>query len=73
MAENKKRAYSQAQNKATQKYIKNNYDEFKIRLEKGKKEVIKGYAEAVDESLNGYIKKAVTNRIKAETGDNVEL
>lgn len=73
MAETKKRAYSQAQNKATQKYIKNNYDEFKIRLEKGKKEVVKSYADAVDESLNGYIKKAVTDRIKAETGDNIEL
>lgn len=69
----KKRTYSQAQNKATQKYIKNNYDEFKIRLEKGKKEIIKNYANAVDESLNGYIKKAISDRIKNDTGDNIEL
>lgn len=73
MAEGKKRAYTQAQNKATQKYIKNNYDEFKIRLNKGKKDIIKSYADAANESLNGYIKKAITNRIKTETGDNVEL
>lgn len=69
----KKRTYSQAQNKATQKYIKNNYDEFKIRLEKGKKEIIKNYANAVDESLNSYVKKAIADRIKNDTGDNIEL
>lgn len=71
--ETKKRTYSQAQNKATQKYIKNNYDEFKIRLEKGKKDIIKNYANEVNESLNGYIKKAIADRIKNDTGDNIEL
>ena len=30
-------AYSESQNKATQKFIKNNYDEIKIRVSKGKK------------------------------------
>lgn len=73
MAEAQKRKYTQAQNKATQKYIKNNYDEFKIRLDKGKKDLIKSYAEATDESLNGYIKKAVSNRIETETGDKIDL
>ncbi len=73
MAETKKGRYTQAQNKATQKYIKNNYDEFKIRLEKGKKQVIKDYAKSSDESLNGYIKKAITKRIEEETGDKIEL
>lgn len=66
-------AVTKAQSKAVNKYVKNNYDRLELLMPKGKKEVIKGYAEAVDESLNGYIKKAVTNRIKAETGDNVEL
>lgn len=69
----KKRTYTQAQNRATQKYIKTNYDEFKIRLNKGKKEVVKDYAEREGESLNGYIKKAITNRIKNDTGDDIEL
>jgi predicted HicB family RNase H-like nuclease len=73
MAETKKRAYTQAQNKATQKYIKNNYDEFKIRLDKGNKAVLKKYAEMAGESLNAYVKKAVANRIEKETGDKIEL
>ena len=66
-------AITKAQSKAVNKYVKNNYDRLELLMPKGKKEVIKSYAAAVDESLNGYIKKAVTNRIKAETGDNVEL
>lgn len=66
-------AITKAQSKAVNKYVKNNYDRLELLMPKGKKEVIKSYAEAVDESLNGYIKKAVTNRIKAETGDDVEL
>ena len=41
-----KREYSQAQNKATQKYIKNNYDEIKIRVPKGTKDRYKLIAEA---------------------------
>lgn len=49
------RQYSQAQNKATQKYIKNNYDEIKIRVPKGKKEEYKTKADAEGKSLNQYI------------------
>ena len=55
----KKRGYSQAQNKATQKYIKNNYDSVMIRLPKGKKEAIKNHAESQGESLNGFISRAI--------------
>ena len=58
MAE-KKREYSQAQNKATQKYIKNNYDSVLIRMPKGKKEQIKAFAESKGESLNGYVNRVI--------------
>lgn len=44
--------YSEAQNKATQKYIKANYDEYKIRMPKYKKEVYKSYAASQGSSLN---------------------
>lgn len=47
--------YSQAQNKATQKYILNNYDEIKVRIPKGKKEKYKAMAAASGKSLNQYI------------------
>lgn len=57
---------SKAQQKAVAKYMKNNYDEIKVRVEKGKREIIKAAAEQAGESLNGYIKKAVDERMKRE-------
>lgn len=66
MADNK-REYSQAQNKATQKYVKNHYDEIKLRVPKGKKEQIKAFAENKGESLNGFINRAVDETIERES------
>lgn len=54
---------SKAQQKAVAKYMKNNYDEIKIRVEKGHRDVIKAAATAAGESVNGYIKKAVDQRM----------
>ena len=54
---------SKAQQKAVAKYMKNNYDEIKVRVEKGKREIIKTAATAAGESVNGYIKKAVDQRM----------
>lgn len=48
-------AYSKAQNIATQKYIKNNYDEIKIRVPKGKKSFYQQIAAQAGLSLNAYI------------------
>ena len=61
---------SKAQQKAVAKYMKNNYDEIKVRVEKGKREIIKTAATAAGESVNGYIKKAVDQRMERETADN---
>lgn len=35
------------------------YDEIKLRVEKGQKEVIKAHAEAQGESVNGFINRAI--------------
>ena len=61
---------SKAQQKAVAKYMKNNYDEIKVRVEKGKREIIKTAATAAGESVNGYIKKAVDQRMEREAADN---
>ena len=66
-------AISKAQLKATAKYMKNNYDEIKIRVDKGGKTVIQAAAASKGESVNGYIKTAVKAKIKADTGEDVEL
>ncbi len=48
-------SYSVSQNKATQKYIKNNYEEIKIRIPKGKKEQYKQLASKKGLSLNSFV------------------
>lgn len=47
--------YSEAQNKATQKYINKAYDQFTIRVPKGKREIYKAHAEAQGKSLNQLV------------------
>lgn len=64
--EKKKRAYSQAQNKATQKYIKENYDEIKIRMPKGKRDTLKIHAQSRNESLNGFINRAIDETVERD-------
>ena len=48
-------AYSEAQKKATAKYMKNNLDDIKVRVQKGKREVYKAHAESKGKSLNALI------------------
>lgn len=49
------KGYSDAQRRATEKYIKNNYDEFKVRFPKGKKEEYKKLAQSKGKGLNRLI------------------
>jgi predicted HicB family RNase H-like nuclease len=46
---------SKAQQKAVNKYMKANYDEIKVRIPKGQKELIQAHAQALGESVNGLI------------------
>lgn len=64
---------SKAQQKATAKYVKNNYDRIEIKVSKGKKNVIETAAQEQNESVNAYIKKAIQTRYTTDTGDNIEL
>ena len=65
-------ATSKAQQKATAKYMKNNYDEIKPRVPKGKKAEIQAAAEKQGESLNAYVIGAVERRMKAEQEESSE-
>ena len=47
--------YSEAQNRATQKYINKAYDQFTIRVPKGKREIYKAHAENQGKSLNKLV------------------
>ena len=57
---------STAQQKAVNKYVKNNYDRINVTFPKGQKEIIMQAAEAAGESVNGYIKKAVDQRMERD-------
>lgn len=50
---------SKAQQKAVNKYMKENYDRINLLLPKGKKAVIQDFAAAHGESVNGFINRAV--------------
>lgn len=64
---------TKAGQKAVNKYVKNNYDRINFTISKGGKDFLKEVADKKGESVNGYIKKAVTDRIKADTGKDVDL
>jgi predicted HicB family RNase H-like nuclease len=59
---------SPAQRKATDKYIKNTFDEIKIRVPKGRKSAIQAVAATQDESLNTFAVTAIDERMERLEG-----
>ena len=57
---------SKAQQRAVSKYMKENYDEIKVRVEKGQKDIIKAHAEARGESVNGFIGRAIDETMERD-------
>ena len=57
---------SKAQQKAVTKYMKENYDEIKVRVDKGRKAEIKAHAEAQGESVNGFINRAIDETMERD-------
>ena len=66
-------AISKAQQNAVAKYNAKTYDRLELKVLKGKKQAITDIAKTKDKSLNGYIKEAVQEKIKADTGNDIEL
>ena len=58
---------SKAQQKATAKYVKQNYDRIEVKVAKGDKEVLQAHAQAQGESLNKFINRAITEQVKRDT------
>ena len=59
-------ATTKAQQKAVNKYIKNNYDRLNITLPVGQKAAVQAAAEAVGESVNEFTQKALLARMGLE-------
>lgn len=56
--------YTQSQNRATQKWNRENYDEIKVRVPKGKREEYKALAEQQGKSLNSLIVSLLDAELK---------
>ncbi|MBR0355579.1 MAG: hypothetical protein IJK35_09420 [Oscillospiraceae bacterium] len=60
-------AVSKAQQKAVNKYMKENYDRVNLTVAKGKKEQIKAHAESRGESVNAFINRAIDETMERES------
>ena len=49
------------------------YDDIRIRVKKGQKEVIQAHAERQGQSINSYVVQAVDDRMKQEDGGIVDV
>lgn len=59
---------SDAQRRAVAKYNAANYERVELRLEKGKKDIVKAHAERRGESVNGFINRAIMETMKRDDG-----
>ena len=64
---------SKAQQAAVNKYIKKNYDRLNLTIAKGTKAVLEEIAKNNNVSVNEYVRLAIKEKYKAETGKDVEL
>lgn len=63
-------AVPKANQRAVNKYVKNNYDRINVTMPKGKKDTIQAHAEASSQSVNAYINAAIDSRMGQEdTGE----
>ena len=60
-------AVPKSNQKAVAKYCKNHYDELKLRVPKGEKELIKAHAEKFDGgSVNAFIQRAIAETMERD-------
>mgnify|MGYP002624730354 CR=1 FL=1 len=60
---------SDAQRRAVAKYNAANYERIELRVEKGKKDVIRAHADAMGESTNGFLNRAIDETMARDNRD----
>lgn len=55
---------SKAQQKAVNKYVRENYDRINVNMPKGKKEEIQAHAAKLGMSVNAYINAAIDEKME---------
>jgi len=66
-------AVSKSQQAAVNRYVKKNYARLSFTIQKAAKDPLEVAAKANNESVNGYIKRAVMAQYEAETGSTIKL
>ena len=62
---------SKANQRAVNKYKKNNYDRIEITVPKGQREVFQSHAAACGESVNGFIVRAIGEAMERDNATSV--
>ena len=57
---------SKAQQKATNKWIAKTYDRINLTVPKGQKDIIQAHAQARNESVNGFINRAIDEAMERD-------
>lgn len=57
---------SKSQQKAVNKYMKENYDRINLTMPKGKKEFIQEHVAKTGESVNSFINRAIDGQIERD-------
>lgn len=57
---------SKAQQKAVNKYMRENYDRVNLTMPKGKKDEVNAHAQSQGKSLNGFINEAIDEKIERD-------
>jgi len=57
---------SKAQQKAVNKYVKNNYDRINVTFPKGQKEILREHAKKQNESVNAFIVRSVSETMERD-------
>lgn len=60
---------SKAQQRAVNKYVKNNYDRVNVTFPKGRKDKLKAHAAERGESLNAFINRAIDETLERDNGN----
>jgi len=63
---------TKAQQRAVGKYMRTNYDDIKVRVEKGKRAEIQSHAEMQGESVNAFIKRAIAETMARDKEKKTE-
>ena len=50
-----------------EEYVKTKYEDLRVRVPKGKKELVQAHAEARRESVNGFINRAIDHEMERDS------